>query len=170
MSAVLKAVPGYEGRYSATDGGEVFSHKAGRALKAWLGGPRRNYQYVGLVGSDGSIKRFSVHRLVALAFNGPRPAGMHIDHVDGNKANNTPTNLAWVSPAENNRRARRLGLNCSQPATLRGEQKPNSLISDAMLREARARRAAGETLASLALEYGIKKPTLCKAIKHGRAV
>lgn len=170
MSAASKPIPGYEGRYSATAEGEVFSHKAGRPLRPWLGGPRRNYQYVGLVGSDGSIKRFSVHRLVALAFNGPRPDGMHIDHVDGDKANNAPTNLAWVTPAENNRRARALGLNNSRPAVLRGEAKPNCLISDDLLREARVRRAAGETLRSLAAEYGLKKPTLCKAIKHGRAV
>jgi hypothetical protein len=170
MSAVMRDVPGYEGRYSASAGGQIYSHITDRFLRTWGAGRDRDYQAVSLVTAEGLIRKANVHALVALAFNGPRPDGMHVDHIDGNKANNRPENLQWVSPAENNRRARALGLNKSRPAVLRGEAKPNCLISDHLLREARARRAAGETLRSLAAEYGLKKPTLCKAIKHGRAV
>lgn len=166
----MTPIPGYEGRYSATETGEIYSHKNNLTLKTWLGGPRRDYHYVGLVAADGTVRNFSVHRLVALAFNGPQPDGMHVDHVDGDKGNNRPGNLEWVTPSENNRRARRLGLNKSRPTVLRGEDKPNCVISDAVLREARQRRAAGETLRALAAEFGLKKPTLCKAIRHGRAV
>lgn len=163
-------IPGYEGRYSATRAGTVFSHKNGRCLQPWFTGRGRDYQQVALVGEAGEIKRFTVHYLIAIAFHGPRPVGLHVDHLDGNKANNTPQNLQWVTPAENNRRARRLGLNRSSPTPIRGEAKHNCKITDAMLQRARTRRADGEKLTVLALEYGVSKGTLSKAINHGRAV
>lgn len=170
LSFSLRPIPGYEGRYSATSDGTIYSHKNSLVLRPWLSGPRRGYQTVGLVRADGTVRKATVHTLVALAFKGARPAGLHVDHIDGDKDNNRPENLEWVTPAENNHRARRLGLNNSRPVTLRGEDKPNCIITDEMLRVARRRRNNGETLAALAAEMGLKKPTLCKAIKHGRAV
>lgn len=42
-----------------------------------------------------------VHRLVVEAFAGPIPDGMHINHKDCNRANNTAANLEIVTPQEN---------------------------------------------------------------------
>lgn len=42
-----------------------------------------------------------VHKLVAAAFIGPRPQGMHIAHLNGNLRDNRSENLAYVSPLEN---------------------------------------------------------------------
>ena len=46
-----------------------------------------------------------VHDLVMRTFVGPRPEGMVIDHLDGNKEENKLTNLEYVTSGVNNQRA-----------------------------------------------------------------
>ena len=48
------------------------------------------------------------HKLVALTWLGPRPEGMEIDHLNGNKLDWSVDNLEYVTPAENRKRARLL--------------------------------------------------------------
>lgn len=52
----------------------------------------------------------SVHSLVAAAFIGPRPPGLQVNHIDGNKQHNWVGNLEYVTPLENAHHASRLGL------------------------------------------------------------
>lgn len=51
-----------------------------------------------------------VHALVAEAFIGPRPAGLVVNHKDGNKLNPDPSNLEYVTRAENAAHAGATGL------------------------------------------------------------
>ena len=46
------------------------------------------------------------HRVICAAIYGPPLPGQVCDHLDGNIFNNHPSNLQWVTPAENMRRAR----------------------------------------------------------------
>ncbi len=50
-------------------------------------------------------KLILLHRLVAEAIYGPCPEGMEVDHIDGDKLNNRPENLEYVTTGENARRA-----------------------------------------------------------------
>jgi len=46
-------------------------------------------------------KRFLVHRLIARAFLGVEPKDHQVDHINGDKLNNTPSNLRYVTHSEN---------------------------------------------------------------------
>lgn len=46
------------------------------------------------------------HILVAIAWIGPRPKGCELDHKDGNIRNCAVSNLEYVTPEENRRRAK----------------------------------------------------------------
>lgn len=58
-------------------------------------------------------RHIKAHRLIALAWlpNDDYVNRPLINHIDGNKRNNTLSNLEWVSPAENNIHAQEIGLN-----------------------------------------------------------
>ena len=48
-----------------------------------------------------------VHRVMWESFVGPIPEGMTIDHIDGNKSNNSLSNLRLATHGENNRAYKR---------------------------------------------------------------
>ena len=104
-------VPGYEGLYDVSDLGRVRSIdrlvprdsggrmriQRGRILKQ---GMRGRYQCVTLC-LDGKTERFSVHRLVLLAFRGECPPGMEACHHDDDPLNNRLDNLRWDTKSAN---------------------------------------------------------------------
>jgi hypothetical protein len=110
-----KSVRDFEGYYEVSDLGRVKriapykTTYAGKILKASL---KAGYPSVGL-SRNNEIKQCHVHRLVAEAFIGDRPEGLMINHIDANKQNNRPSNLEYVTPAENSHHAKRLGLYAS---------------------------------------------------------
>ncbi len=60
--------------------------------------------------ADGVRKNKRIHRLMMEAFV-PNPEGKaHVNHIDGNKLNNTLTNMEWATPKENSQHAVKLGL------------------------------------------------------------
>lgn len=62
---------------------------------------RNGYLRVSLNNDKTKHKRFLVHRLVAVAFI-PNPDNLpQVNHIDGNKANNSVSNLEWCSPLQN---------------------------------------------------------------------
>ena len=100
-------VEGYEGRYSVTRDGRVYSHLRSKFLI-----PRnaRGYRTVVLSNREKTIKTQGIHRLVAKAFIPNPKKKPHINHIDGDKTNNHVSNLEWVTPSENRRHALETGL------------------------------------------------------------
>lgn len=106
-----KDVVGYEGFYMVNEEGEVksldrevwngkvFYLKKGRILKNIL--CKNGYYCVVLSGTEGRRTEL-VHRLVAKAFiyNDDLERNC-VDHMDGNKTNNSLCNLRWVTHKEN---------------------------------------------------------------------
>ncbi len=91
-------IPGYEGLYEVSDDGQVRSiGRRGKTLSAY---PVRGYMKVHL-SKDGVARQRGVHQLVMLAFEGPTPGGMEVCHNDGNRANNSRSNLRYGTPSDN---------------------------------------------------------------------
>lgn len=110
MSELWLPVPGYEGFYEVSDQGRVRS--VDRVIQTRKGPSRRKGRvrrphvhkqgYLELpLCRDGEQQMFTVHRLVMLAFVGPRPEGMDICHGDGDKRNNSVSNLRYDTHTEN---------------------------------------------------------------------
>lgn len=95
---VLKAIPGYEGEYSASADGRIYSHKTERWLKPNIS--RNGYESVELF-NEGVGKRMFIHRLIAITFI-PNPENKEqVNHKDENKRNNSLENLEWSTRREN---------------------------------------------------------------------
>lgn len=108
-------------------------------------------------------KRFTAHRLVMLAFVGPRPAGKHINHIDGDKANNGPANLEYVTPSENQKHSFRLGLQ-----SLKGERHTQAKLTDPEIIEIRERAKSGETQVSIARDFGVAQSAISLIVRRKR--
>ena len=109
-------VSGFPG-YHINRTGQVWSaHRKGRiprcARSRWLDqkdwtvrqpwcDPEGYLHHTLVRGGKGDRQRIALHILVAAAFLGPRPDGLVVAHLDGDKSNNCPQNLAYVSQREN---------------------------------------------------------------------
>lgn len=101
---VHEKYPNY--RVSA-DGKIVQNIRTGRVLKQCDN--NKGYPTVNLY-NDGERTTYSVHRLVAELYSDGASPDLTVNHEDGNKHNNHPDNLTWVSYSENERHAHRTGL------------------------------------------------------------
>jgi hypothetical protein len=124
LSEVWVKIPGWGEKYQVSNMGRVRSTAWGKCEIMSLtikdtGYPQSSFRH------EGKQKKVTVHTLVALMFLGPRPENLVINHKDGNKLNNTPENLEYVTVQENNAHAQRTGLNC-----VRGEMNPCAKLTE----------------------------------------
>jgi hypothetical protein len=67
----------------------------------------REYMLINIGG-----KTEAVHRIICTAFHG-LSEGKEVDHIDGYKKNNRPSNLRWVTHQQNNRGYNKKRAGCS---------------------------------------------------------
>ncbi len=100
-------VPGYNDRYLVSNRGRIISLNSGSEMAQYV--QKNGYSAVKL--HTHNVKRtFLVHRLVASAFV-PNPNGLsEVNHIDGDKLNNSADNLEWVTHSQNMRHSIGAGL------------------------------------------------------------
>jgi len=117
-----KTIPGHadyavsnEGNVKRITGG--VNTYPGRRKKAAKSG--NGYMIVGLY-SYGKRTNILVHRAVAAAFIGPIPDMHEVNHIDGDKTNNSISNLEYVTRSANSKHAIKLGLHTPPTKRARG--------------------------------------------------
>src|SRR5690606_13189002 len=99
----MKIIPGFS-RYAINNNGEIFSTNYKNSGKIKKLSPAKDvdgYLKTMLLGDNGVYKSKCVHSFVALTYLGKRPLGLEINHIDGDKLNNKPSNLEYISHREN---------------------------------------------------------------------
>jgi hypothetical protein len=162
--AVLSAFAGFKGYWTTvasypwlwvSGDGQIASTKSGRAkiLRGLMCGAYR------AVSVRRKLKTY-VHVLVCEAFHGPRPDGAQVRHLDGNRFNNTPSNLAWGTPQENSDDKRRHGT-CAA-----GERNPMARLTLEIVSQMRSMRArTGMSYRRLGEMFGVSTMTAYRAVE-----
>jgi hypothetical protein len=92
-------LPGFS-RYLIYDEGKVVVRATEKIMKVHDDG-KNGYLKLKLTNDDGIRIHFWLNRLIYTAFNCSIPAGMEVDHIDGNRLNNHLENLSLVTHKQN---------------------------------------------------------------------
>jgi hypothetical protein len=147
-------IPGWGEKYQVSNMGRVRSTAWGKCEVMNLtikdtGYPQASFRH------NGKQKKVTVHILVALAFLGPRPGVLVINHKDGNKLNNTPENLEYVTVQENNAHAKRTGLNDTM-----GESNPRAKLTENQVMMVLKELAQGKSQSEIAGSLCVSSSTI----------
>lgn len=161
---IWKDIPGYEGRYQASNLGRICSvdrrvpccHGATRTVKGRILRPacQKRDPHLSVVLGHGAAGS-AVHRLVASAFLGPCPEGQEVRHLDGDPQNNRVENLAYGTRTENILDVMRTG------------QSWRGSVTVPQVHEIRERLKNGQRAVDIAKDMGVS-PASVYGIKQGR--
>jgi hypothetical protein len=96
--------------YCIYPNGKLWSKKTNKFLKDQRGGYKGEYRKFSLWLNGKYVNKY-VHILVMIYFGPPKPGSTYeINHIDGDKFNNSLDNLEWVTSSENTKHGVRTGL------------------------------------------------------------
>jgi len=178
---IWKDIRGFEGVYQISNLGRV---KSLRRVKKRSDGIKhttsekilkvhknqKGYLFLSLVGEK--KKMYKVHRLVAKTYipnHGNKPC---VNHVDGEKANNSVENLEWVTYSENSIHAYGTGLKKSPSGEQHWTTRKTAYkkLSDEKVLEIKSKLDKGRTQTALAEEYGVVQSTVWTISKGNRSI
>lgn len=158
----MKEIPGYEPYKISIDDGMIYNPK-GMMMKYYIndGG----YKTVTLNGYGIKSKHLLLHRALMLAYRENPLNKPFCNHIDGNKLNNSLSNLEWCTAKENRIHAVSTGLITN---TTKGRRPHSKLdpIQVATIRMCLAQWTLSKTPCKDLAKYFNVSPTLISAIKR----
>ena len=174
QAIVIKPCSSYPG-YSATDGGEIITHRKrfglgkgkGGGVRVDLGYSKTLNQFIGHGGyvyvsvhTPRGQRSTPIHVLLADAFIGPRPEGMEVRHLDGNPTNNDLKNLDYGTRQQN---ANDRVLHGTQP---RGSRQGRVKLDEASVVEIRKMYNEGISIAAISRKFMVGESTAREVIQR----
>lgn len=104
----MKDIQGFEGKYAITEDGQVWSYRSNSFLRGeYL---KSGYIRYSLQDKGKRVRKLG-HRLVAEAFLENPNNLPQVDHINGDKTNNSVENLRWVSSNDNMKNRPKIRVN-----------------------------------------------------------
>lgn len=156
--------------YFASSDGDIY-----RVRKIMPRMNRSGYMVAHLRDADGRMHPKTIHSAIAEAFIGERPEGLVINHIDGDKTNNSADNLEYTTQSENTRHAFRIGLHRitkeskEQLAKARLLIKYKKKLSDQQIVDMiKMYIDGGTSMKAVGEKFGVTAPTVCLAVNSKR--
>lgn len=174
MQEIWKPIAGYEGLYEVSNLGRIkslgrFRRAKGEAL-TWMDerikapSPQREGYLSAHLYREGRMSKRYVHRLVAEAFL-QNPIDLpEVNHLDGDKRNNSLPNLEWSSRSDNCRHA----IDTALYKMAKGEDSGNAKITELDVLEIRRLAESGTFHKDIASIYGIGRKAVTKIVNRQR--
>ncbi|HVN78614.1 MAG TPA: NUMOD4 motif-containing HNH endonuclease [Terriglobia bacterium] len=159
---IWKEIPGYEGRYQASNLGRIRNQKTHRVLRPTISG-KGKYLHLNL----GQSNTQCVHILVAVTFLGPVPEGKEVNHKDGVKTNCCSKNLEYLTCGDNHKHAYLLGLKVGHSEGKKGDQHWNARLTEGQVKEIRS-LAGTMTHEKISLRFSVCRQTVTDIIRKKR--
>lgn len=172
MQEVWKYIEGYEGKYQVSNMGRVKSVE--RKVKHPKGGlmilrsrilkpasAAGGYAVVNL-SKKNKAKLMYIHRAVALSFLDNPKNKQQVNHINGNKRDNSASNLEWCTPKENMKHASSSGL-----VKHNGSQSVNSKLKEKDVKKIRKEYSLGNTThQKLSEQYNVCRTLITQIINR----
>lgn len=165
-------IDGFNGLYRISKDGMIFSEIVSKYMRPTI---KNGYYFISLR-KNGRYYGFYLHRLIATTFIPNPECKRCVNHIDGNKKNNSLQNLEWVTHSENIRHRdtvlgyvypiEKLKHNLSiarKNNDIRGSKHPLSKLSEEEAKQIYSLSMVLDAV-SIAKRYGIS-PSTVKAIK-----
>lgn len=158
---ISKFLPEVKDRYYINKKGELFTDNGEKKLKDCI---KNGYVKNCLILKDGTSKSYFRHRLMMIVFNPVENyENLQVNHIDGNKLNNSLENLEWCTNQENRIHAVKIGL----AASLKGENNSASKLLESQVIDIIQDLLHGVPYSQICKKYNISKSTV-SAIKNKR--
>lgn len=147
----FKCIKGYENYYQISNYGNVKT-LYGRYKQCVFKKPfvrKDGYVVINLI-KDKKQTTFYIHRLVASHFLvANNPEDIEINHIDGNKQNNTLSNLEWCTSSQNSLHSYSTGL------SKKGSDRPSSKLTEEHVRSIPSLLRDGYTIKRISKEFNV---------------